>query len=63
MGRSHGLNTKMTDIEVLCQIRETETIFRFGNKDELVLDVTNLTAADAAMLIFMHICLTLRLAD
>lgn len=56
-GRGRGLNTKLTDIESLCQIRET--VFRFGYEDEMVLDVTNLTPANAALLIFVHICVSL----
>ncbi|KAH6672675.1 hypothetical protein F5X68DRAFT_264665 [Plectosphaerella plurivora] len=36
---------------VLCQIRETETIFRFGDG--------NLTPANAALMIFVHICTSL----
>jgi hypothetical protein len=54
-GRGGELNTKLTDIEILCQIRETESIFRFRNKEEIELDVTNLTASEAARWIFDHV--------
>lgn len=54
-GRGGELNTKLTDIDILCQIRETEGIFRFRDEEEKELDVTNLTASEAARRIFDHV--------
>lgn len=51
---SDGKNSKLADPDVLQQIRAEEQIHRFGLKDELVLDVSNLHPSVAAERIFYH---------
>ncbi|OHE94567.1 hypothetical protein CORC01_10095 [Colletotrichum orchidophilum] len=48
-------NTKLTDGEVLLRIRDKETIFQFGDENEMCLDTTSLGSEDAAHLIFQHV--------
>ncbi|KAG7051901.1 Ribose 5-phosphate isomerase A [Colletotrichum scovillei] len=48
-------NTKLTDGEILRKIREDETIFQFGDENEMCLDVTNLKPDQSALLISQHV--------
>ncbi|KAK1535276.1 hypothetical protein CPAR01_08818 [Colletotrichum paranaense] len=48
-------NTKLTDDEILRKIREKETIFQFGDENEMCLDVTSLEPDHSAFLILQHV--------
>ncbi|KAI0388383.1 hypothetical protein F5Y17DRAFT_222191 [Xylariaceae sp. FL0594] len=48
-------NTKLTDLDMLRDIREREDIFHFEDDYELELDVTHLSASEAASKIYEHI--------
>jgi len=41
-------NTKLTDLNILRSIRNTEDIYTFGGDEELKLDVTNLSSVESA---------------
>jgi hypothetical protein len=47
--RGRSGTTKLTDIESLRQMRQSYEMYRFGVAEELVLDVTNMSAEDAAV--------------
>ncbi|KAL2756389.1 hypothetical protein ACRALDRAFT_1070554 [Sodiomyces alcalophilus JCM 7366] len=53
--RGNGSNAKLTDLDTLRSIREREDIFHFGGDCELVLDVTHLSASEAANKIIAYI--------
>lgn len=53
-GRGTG-NTKLTDLAVLKTIRLEEDIYTFGGPYELELDVTDITASEAAKKIYEHL--------
>jgi broad-specificity NMP kinase len=48
-------NTKLTDLETVRSLREEEVMFRFGGPNELVLDTTTISPAEAAQKILKHI--------
>ncbi|KAK1674552.1 hypothetical protein BDP55DRAFT_729575 [Colletotrichum godetiae] len=48
-------NTKLTDGKILRKVRDMETIFEFGDENEMCLDVTTLGSEDAARLILQHV--------
>jgi hypothetical protein len=50
-----GLRTKLTDVSILKTIRNEEGLFRFNDENELVLDVTHLSVAEAARTIAAHV--------
>ncbi|KAH8883527.1 hypothetical protein GQ53DRAFT_429979 [Thozetella sp. PMI_491] len=56
-GRVRGVetSTKLADLDVLRTIRKEMQLYTFGEPDELQLDVTQLTAAEAARHILEHI--------
>ncbi|KAI7771940.1 hypothetical protein LZL87_006216 [Fusarium oxysporum] len=53
--RSQSVEAKLTDETILRPILETEKIYRFGNENELVLDVTKLSSKEAALRIEEHV--------
>lgn len=53
--RSQSVDAKLTDETILRPILETEKIYRFGNVNELVLDVTKLSSKEAALRIKEHV--------
>ncbi|KAH7166796.1 hypothetical protein DER46DRAFT_659426 [Fusarium sp. MPI-SDFR-AT-0072] len=53
--RSRNVGAKLTDETILRPVLEKETIYRFGNENELVLDVTKLSAEEAALRIEEHV--------
>ncbi len=53
--RGTGSNTKLTDLDILREIRETEDIFHFGDENELDLDITSLSPVEAAVRILQHV--------
>lgn len=58
--RGKGSNTKLTDLDILCKIREGEDIFHFGGEMELELDITDLSPTEAASKAYEHICKVFR---
>lgn len=50
-----GSTTKLTDPALLLQVRQEETMYRFGVDQELDLDVTELTSSEAAEKISQHL--------
>ncbi|KAH0541782.1 hypothetical protein FGG08_003737 [Glutinoglossum americanum] len=54
-GRGGSVNTKLTNVAILRSIRENEDLYSFGGKDELQLDVSNLSAPQAVDLILDHL--------
>ncbi|KAI8223927.1 hypothetical protein K4K54_005693 [Colletotrichum sp. SAR 10_86] len=54
-GRGGAANGKLTDVNILKDIRQEEQMFRFGGDLELELDVTELTPEQAAYKIFEHV--------
>jgi hypothetical protein len=50
-----SIGAKLTDENILRPILENETIYRFGNENELVLDVTNLSPKEGALRIKEHV--------
>ncbi|KAI8302280.1 hypothetical protein K4K61_008063 [Colletotrichum sp. SAR11_59] len=54
-GRGGAVNGKLTDVNILKDIRQDEQMFRFGGDMELELDVTELTPEQAAYKIFEHV--------
>ena len=50
-GRGGLSNTKLTDVGILREIRDTEDLYHFGGKDELELDVTAKSAGETARLV------------
>jgi len=50
-----GFNTKLTDLAILNEIRDTEDIFHFDDEYELDLDVTSASADEAASAIVEHL--------
>ena len=50
--RKRSSTTKLTDSEGLRSIRDSHSIYMFGMKEELTLDVTETSPKDAAMRIF-----------
>lgn len=53
-------STKLTDVSVVEKIRREEDIYRFGGETELELDITELTAVEAAETIARHVKRVLR---
>ncbi|SCO85910.1 uncharacterized protein FRV6_10037 [Fusarium oxysporum] len=53
--RNQNVDAKLTDETILRPILENETIYRFGNETELVLDVTKLSSKEAALRIKEHV--------
>ncbi|KAF5712160.1 ribose 5-phosphate isomerase A [Fusarium mundagurra] len=53
--RVASVGAKLTDENILRPILEKETIYRFGNETELVLDVTKLSSKEAALRIKEHV--------
>ncbi|KAK2134378.1 hypothetical protein NOF04DRAFT_1168998 [Fusarium oxysporum II5] len=53
--RSQSVDAKLTDETILRPILEKETNYRFGNENELVLDVTKLSSKEAASRIKEHV--------
>lgn len=53
--RVANIGAKLTDETILRPILENETIYRFGNETELVLDVTKLSSKEAALRIKEHV--------
>ncbi|RBR04851.1 hypothetical protein FVER53590_03601 [Fusarium verticillioides] len=53
--RVANIGAKLTDETILRPILEKETIYRFGNETELVLDVTKLSSKEAALRIKEHV--------
>ncbi|KAF5970483.1 hypothetical protein FBULB1_9680 [Fusarium bulbicola] len=53
--RVANIGAKLTDETVLRLILEKETIYRFGNENELVLDVTKMSSKEAALRIKEHV--------
>ena len=52
LGSERGVhNTKLTDIEILRHIRDTEDIYHVGDKLELEIDVTHKSAQEVAVVI------------
>lgn len=54
-GRGAGSNTKLTDLEILRAIRQEEDIHKFGGLEELEVDTTDISPAEAAQRILEHI--------
>lgn len=54
------MNTKLTDVGILQMIRETEDLYSFGG-DAFELDITRLSASQAAGRIHEHIGMTCRI--
>jgi broad-specificity NMP kinase len=54
-GRGAGLNTKLTDLDILRAIRQQEDIHKFGGQEELEVDTTDISPAEAAEKILKHI--------
>lgn len=50
-----GFNTKLTDLTILNEIRDTEDIFHIDDEFELDLDVTSASADEAASAIVEHL--------
>ena len=50
-----SLRTKLTDVSILKTIRDEESLFRFNDENELVLDVTHLSIGEAARAIVDHV--------
>ncbi|RBA19099.1 hypothetical protein FPRO05_10028 [Fusarium proliferatum] len=53
--RNQSISAKLTDETILRPILEKESIYRFGNETELVLDVTKLSSEEAALRIKEHV--------
>ncbi|KAF4949036.1 hypothetical protein FGADI_9321 [Fusarium gaditjirri] len=53
--RSQSVDAKLTDEAILRLILENEAIYRFGDENELVLDVTKLSSNEAALRIKEHV--------
>ncbi|KAF5655603.1 hypothetical protein F25303_537 [Fusarium sp. NRRL 25303] len=53
--RNQSISAKLTDETILRRILEKESIYRFGNETELVLDVTKLSSKEAALRIKEHV--------
>ncbi|EWY95073.1 hypothetical protein FOYG_04196 [Fusarium oxysporum NRRL 32931] len=53
--RSQSVDAKLTDETILRPILDTEKIYRFGNVNDLVLDVTKLSSKEAALRIKEHV--------
>ncbi|WKT46771.1 hypothetical protein QSH57_011645 [Fusarium oxysporum f. sp. vasinfectum] len=53
--RGQSVDAKLMDETILRPILENEKIFRFGNVNELVLDVTNLSSKEASLRIKEHV--------
>ena len=53
--RGNGSNTKLTDLDVLRDIRDKEHILHLKDENELDLDITNLSHGDAAGVIYQHV--------
>src|ERR1700744_4472445 len=49
------LRGKLTDLSILKSIRDEEDLFQFRDGNELVLDVTKLSVAEAARVIVDHV--------
>jgi chloramphenicol 3-O-phosphotransferase len=56
-------NTKLTDIGILREIRESEDLYHFGGQDELELDVSAMSASETAKAIFDFVGKRIRLPD
>ncbi|EMC94813.1 hypothetical protein BAUCODRAFT_124404 [Baudoinia panamericana UAMH 10762] len=55
-GRGRGLIGKLTDVEILRRYRrEGDGIWRFGDDDELEIDLTHLSSEDAARTILAFV--------
>lgn len=54
-GRGGATNTKLTDVDIVCNIREMEDIYHFKDQNELDLDVTEILPTEAAQRILDHI--------
>lgn len=53
--RGNGSNTKLTDLDVLRDIRDKEDILHLKDENGLDLDITNLSHGDAAGVIYQHV--------
>ncbi|QGI78362.1 hypothetical protein CEK25_005091 [Fusarium fujikuroi] len=53
--RNQSISAKLTDETILRPILDKESIYRFGNVTELVLDVTKLSSEEAALRIEEHV--------
>jgi hypothetical protein len=54
--RGGSTNTKLRDVSIIRSIREKENLHQFNDEFELLLDITYISAVEAAELIFRHIC-------
>ncbi|KAF4332064.1 heterokaryon incompatibility (het-6OR allele) [Fusarium beomiforme] len=52
--RGQTVSAKLTDEKILREVLQNENIYRFEKENELVLDVTNLSAKEAALRIKKH---------
>ena len=55
LDRANGGTTKLTDMEVLSDLRSRCELFRFENYPSLTIDVTTMSPVEAATKIFTHI--------
>lgn len=58
MTRAASINnntTKLTDPALVQKVRQEEVMYQFGGREELQLDITNLTASEAAQKISQHL--------
>lgn len=47
--------TKLTNPDLVCQVRQEEVMYQFGGREELQLDITHLSASEAAQKVSQHL--------